>query len=175
MNKLIDLRPQTSDLRRKVCSLLSVVCCLLFISGCAKPLVDGRITAMKPVSREVAADPNTIYYAIKWAMDQCGYPLGPEDLVSGAVESKWVPVGAGSHYIDSIAGKDYGSNAAYYKMIVKIIPIDVAKSRVEAETRVDSIVMGMKSTGDKEREILEKIAEHSRGYNINVTNLGVEE
>lgn len=153
---------------------MAIVCCLLF-TACAKPLAEGTLTAMEPVSKEIPADPNSIYYATRWAMDQCGYPAGSENLVAGVIETKWVPVGAGSHYVDTVAGRDYGSNAAYYKMVIKIVPLASGKSRVEAQSMVKSIVVGMRSTGDKETEILDKISEYARGYDINVTNLGVEE
>lgn len=145
------------------------------ILSCARPLAEGKLFSMEPVSKAIPADANTVYYAIKWAMDECGYPLGPEDLVGGVIESKWVPIGAGSHYVNVFGGKDYGSNAAYYKMVVKIIPAEGGGCRVEARTDVKSIINNIKSTGDKEREILAKIAEHARGYDITVTNLGVEE
>lgn len=147
---------------------------ILISLGCAKPLAVGKDATMQTVAKTIPANPNTIYYAVKWAMDQCGYPLGTENLADGVIESKWVPVGAASHYVDSIAGKDYGANAAYYKMIITIVPVDSGDSRVEAQTVVKSIVNDMMSTGDKEREILAKITEHSRTNNIEVTNLGVE-
>lgn len=154
---------------------ISILISQFLILSCAKPLVDGKTYAMEPVSRVIPADPNTIYYAVRWAFDECGYPIGPEDLASGVIESKWVPTAAGSHYVDIFDGRDYGASASYYKMVVRIVPQDVGSSRVEARTDVKAFVNGMRSTGDKERAILEKIAEYARGNSINVTNLGVEE
>lgn len=147
----------------------------IFLMACAKPLVTGNITATEPISKIIPSDPNTIYYAIKWAMEQMGYPEGPEDLPGGVVESKWVPVGAGSHYIELFDGKVYGANSAYYKMVIKITPLGVGSSKVEAYTEVNSIVKNTKSSGDKERAILAKISDHVRGDHITVTNLGVED
>lgn len=145
-------------------------------AGCAKPLADAKTYTMKPVVRVIPSDPNTIYYGIKWAMDEMGYPLGEEDLVGGVVESKWVPVGAASHYVDVFKRKDYGAtDGAYYKMNIRIIPGVAGGSEVRAWTEVKSLVINVKSTGDKERTILQKIAEHSRGNMIKVTNIGVEE
>lgn len=154
--------------------LLVLVSCLLGL-GCATPLAEGKLISGEPVSKIISADANSIYHAIKRAMDEFGYPAGIEDLPGGVVESKWVPVGAGSHYVDLFEGKDFGANGAYYKMVVKIKPLESGKCMVEARTDVKSIVNGMKSTGDKERDILAKIALHARGYDVTVTNLGVEE
>lgn len=155
------------------CALSSVICCLVI--GCTKPLATGRITTTEPVTRVMPSDPNTIYYGIKWAMEQMGYPEGSEDLAGGVVESKWVPTGAGSHYVNLFDGRDYGANAMYYKMVVRIVPVDVSSSKVEAYTEVNSIVDKVETTGQKERAMLDKIAEHIRGYSVTVTNLGVEE
>ena len=148
---------------------------LVLVSSCAKPLMEAKVESNKIYSQVISADANTIYYAIKWAFDQTGYPSGPEDLAGGVLETKWVPTGAASHYIDIFDGRDYGANAAYYKMIVKIVPMSSGNCRVEANTVVKSVVKNLKTTGDKEREILEKVAEHARGYDIQLSNLGVEE
>lgn len=162
-------------MRKRFILILLVLFGVSNIVSCSSPLADGEVTAMEPVTTEMAADANSIYYATKWAFDQCGYPSGPEDLTVGVLETKWVPAGAASHYIDSIAGKDYGSNGVYYKMIIRITPLANGHSKVRAQTNVNSIVKAVKTTGDKERQMLAKIREHSRGYNITVTNLGVEE
>ena len=145
-------------------------------SGCATPLAEGKVYPMKPVSKVISADANTIYYGVKWAFQEMGYPLGPEDLAGGVIESKWVPTGAGSHYVNVFNRKDYGAtDGAYYKMVIKIIPGVEGGSRVEAKTEVNSIIMNVETTGDKERAVLQKISEHARGNFIKVTNLGVEE
>ena len=83
--------------------LIGILLIASVIGGCAKSLAQATHQTMKPYTAIVPSDPNTIYYATKWAMDQCGYPEGPEDLPAGVIESKWVPTGAGSHYIETVA------------------------------------------------------------------------
>jgi len=160
---------------RAVSLFLLIVLFGMCLGGCSKPLVDGTLMTMDPVTRDMNQDPNTLYYAVRWALDECGYPLGAENLAGGVIESKWVPVGAGSHYIDLFHRRDYGANAAYYKMVVTIVPLSNGQNRVGAETKVKSIVNNIRSTGDKERELLDRIAWHARGNNITVTNLGAED
>lgn len=180
MNKMVDSR---FKVQARLMIFAFLICALGLGSGilglgfgCVHPLAESKNYTMEPVSHVIPADANTIYYAIKWAMGECGYPVGQEDLAGGVVESKWVPVGAASHYVDMFKRKDYGgTDGAYYKMVIRIIPGVEGGSKVEAQTEVEAIVTNVKSTGDKEREILEKIAEHARGYSLKVTNLGVEE
>ena len=160
---------------RVICLFLLIAVTGVCFEGCAKPLVDGTLMTMDPITRDMAQDPNTLYYAVRWALEECGYPTGSENLAAGVVESKWVPVGAGSHYVSLFHRRDYGANAAYYKMVVKIVPLSNGQNRVEAQTKVKSIVNNVRSTGDKERELLNRIAWHARGNNITVTNLGVED
>lgn len=162
-------------MKARLISLVLICLATGVISGCAHPLAEGRVTSTDPISRIVPSDPNKIYYAIKWAMNECGYPLGSENLTEGILESKWVPVNPTSHYLALFRGRDYGTTGSYYKMVVRIVPIESGKSRVEASTEVNSVIQNVKSTGEKERTMLERIAEHSRDYNIVVTNLGVEE
>jgi len=160
--------------RRCIGLALLLTSCLL-LHACAKPLAYAKVYKMKSLSREMNAHPNELYDSVKWAFEECGYPRGVEDLIDGVIESKYVPTGAGSHYVDIFDGRDYGANASYYKMVIRIVPLGTGKSKVVARTDVKSLTLGMASTGDKEREILDKIQEHSRNYDITVTNLGVEE
>lgn len=146
-----------------------------FVGGCATPLAEGKLYQMPPIAKEISASPNAIYYATRWAMDECGLPIGIEDLQGGVIESKWVPVSPATHYVDVFHSPDYTTAGSYYKMIITIIPQDNGKSKVEARTDVKSIVNNTRTTGEKERDILAKIALHARGYDINVTNLGVED
>jgi hypothetical protein len=160
----------------KILHFLLLALFIIMVSGCAHPLAEGKVYPMEPLSRIIPSDANTIYYGIKWAMNELGYPAGPEDLAGGVVESKWVPVGAGSHYVKIFNRKDYGAtDGAYFKMILRIIPGVEGGSKVVAQTEVNSLIVNVHTTGDKERAMLEKIAEHSRGYTIQITNLGVEE
>lgn len=157
-------------------SLALIAGFLLFcFVGCANPLVEGNVTSTEPVSKMIPADPNKIYYATKWAFEQCGYPMGPEKLIEGILESKYIPVSPATHYMELFKRREYGATGSYYRMVVKIIPVDQGQSKVEARTDVNSIVLNMKSTGEAERKVLEKIAEYSRGFDITVTNIGIEE
>jgi hypothetical protein len=160
------------------CRAKCLLCAFSFvlIAGCVTPLATGRLMTTKPVSKVIPADPNTVYYAIRWALDERGYPVGHEDLTGGVIESKWVPVGAGSHYVEIFKQTDFGgADSAYYKLVMRIIPQDGGRSKLEVSTAVKSIVNCMKSTGDKEREIIEKVLEYARIGDVEVTNLGVEE
>lgn len=153
-----------------------VSCCLIFWVGCAKPLAESKLYKMEPVTKVISADANTIYYGIKWALNQLGYPLGFEDHAGGIIESKWIPVGAGTHFVDLFDRPYYGgTDGSYQKMVIRIVPGAPGGCEVSAQTEVKSVIQGIKSTGDNESAILEKIAEHVRGYDINLTNLGVQE
>lgn len=160
-------------------SLYKVFTLFLFLSilcaSCQTPMAEGKLYDMEPVSRIFSSNANTLYYAVKWAMAQNGYPLGIEDLDGGVIESKWVPTGAGSHYVDLFDGKDYGTTGAYFKMIVRIQPLTDGRCKVIAKTKVNAFVNNMKSSGEKEMDMLASIAIGYRSDNIKTTNLGVEE
>lgn len=152
-----------------------LLCLTIFsVVGCANPMASGKFSETAPLTRTLNSDPNTIYYAVKWAFDQAGLPLGVQDFGNGVIESKWVPVGAGTHYVSVFQREDYGANNAYYKMVIRIIPDGAGVSKVEASTKVQAIVNNVKSKGIKEEEILKMIAVHTQGNDLTVTNLGVE-
>lgn len=168
-----DAQKTRSD--RTLSLLMAIVTGVLLTQSCAKPLAEGHLLATPPVTKVFAKDANSIYYAAKWAMGQMGYPEGSEDLAGGVVESKWVPTTASSHYIDTVGGKDYGAIGAYYKLVITIVPVDNGENRVEIATKVKSLVNGVQSTGNKERELLAHVAHHTRSFEANVTNLGIED
>ena len=173
MRKIKDLRSKIQGIRYLI--ILGLACVTFVLAGCAKPMAEGTFMSTKPIAKTMNSDANSIYYGIKWAFDETGLPLGEQDLAGGVVESKWVPVGAATHFVNVFDRKDFGANGAYYKMIITIIPVEGGVSRVEAHTKVQSIISRIESYGSKERDVLAKIENHARNYNVVVTNLGVED
>ena len=157
----------------------SIIAGLVFasmvITGCAKPLVTGNVVRTQGISKVFRTDPNTLYYAIKWAMGELGYPDGEEDLKGGIIQTKWVPTGAASHSTEFMGGRYYNPGPSYYKLVIKVVPLGSGETKVEVSTEVNGLVRRVATTGEKEREFLEKVALHAREKDITVTNLGGEE
>ena len=114
--------------------LISMAC-----AGCGKPMVTGHVTTdLQYVSKDFAASPNDLYYAVRWALKEAGYPVEGEDLPAGVITTKWLPVTADSHYLDTFGRPDYGVTNSYYQIEVRITP-NAGRNLVEVGSRVKSI------------------------------------
>ncbi|MBI2343039.1 MAG: hypothetical protein HYV02_01680 [Deltaproteobacteria bacterium] len=156
-------------------SLLLGIACIGMGSGCAKPLVRGNVEAMPPVTKTFSAGPNAIYYGVRWALAERGYPVGFEDLHGGVITTAWVPVGANSHYLRPFKTPDYGTTGAYHQLEVRVMPTGGGGTTVSVVSRVNSIIRGLHSSGREEAGVLEEIQHYLHGSGVEVTNIGVEE
>lgn len=121
-----------------------------------------------------AATPNAIYYALRWALKTYGYPIAEEDLQNGIIKTRYVPVGATSHYIDVFTHKDFGVNGAYHQLEVRLVPKG-GQTEVQVGSRIQAAVSPIYSSGEEEKLILSKVADYLRSQNAQVTNLGIQE
>ncbi len=157
-----------------------MLCLVLFLmaasfTACSKALVDGKITAFEGVSRVFDCDANKAYYAVRWAIQQEGYPVANENLVDGVLETDWIPTKSDSHYIAPFGRRDFGANAAYHQVVVNISPVSGGKTKVEVLTKINAVFAHGKTSLVQENKVLSRIADYLRDPNITVTNLGVEE
>lgn len=148
---------------------------LVAAAGCTKPLAGARMAGeVEYVSRDFAAVPNDIYYAVRWALGEGGYPVAKEDLQNGIVTSSWLPVKSDSHYAGTFGRRDLGVTNSYYQIEVQVIPGE-GRTSVKVGSRVKTLVAGLKSSGGEERKVLDRIGDCLRKNEPNVTNLGIDE
>jgi len=152
---------------------------VLFVSlacvACSKPMVTGRVTSeLQYVSDDFAASPNDLYYAVRWALKEAGYPVEGEDLPAGVITTKWMPVTADSHYIDTFGRPDYGVTNSYYQLEVRI-SAGTGRNMVEVGSRAKTVANRFKSSGVEERKVLAFVGDYLRSGEPNVTNLGINE
>lgn len=152
-----------------------LLCLLVFfsISGCVKPLVRAELQTNDPIEQTFNSGPNTVYYAIRWALADRGYPVGFEDLPGGVIQTAWVPVKSDSHYIKPFGTEDYGTVGAYHQLEVHVIPAG-SETKLSVVSKMKSIVQGLHSNGREERAVLEQVQNFLRSRDVEVTNLGVE-
>jgi hypothetical protein len=152
--------------------ILCVVC-----AACVKPALTAKEQTLTPFDRMFDADANQTYYAIRWALAATGYPVGTEDLQNGMIGTTWVPTKVGSQYLDPFdrqeqTSRDWGDNAGYYKMAFHVQP-EEGKTRVTVTSHVKSVVANLKSSGEQEQQILNKVGDYLRGADPDVTNVGI--
>lgn len=148
----------------------------LGVSACAKPTLRATSQPQPSVGKVYSADANTVYYAIRWALAERGYPVGSEDLPNGLVSSAWVPTKADSHFVQPFTSgaPDYGATGSYHKLAIAVIP-DGAGTRVEVSSHVKSLAWHMQSSGREEKAVLKQISNYLHSHNVEVTNVGVED
>ncbi|MBN1283334.1 MAG: hypothetical protein JXA24_06150 [Proteobacteria bacterium] len=154
---------------------ISLALIALFCAACAKPILTGRVSPdVRFVSQDFAANPNDLYYAVRWALKEAGYPVDNEDLPGGVITTKWTPVTVDSHYMEVFGQKDYGVTNSYHQLEVRIVP-QAGRSLVEVGSRVKTIAHGLKSSGTEERRVLACVGDYLRSGEPNLTNLGITE
>lgn len=147
----------------------------LSFCACAKPLATAKVTGkIDFVSRDYAATANDIYYALKWALVEYGYPVANENLADGVFTTAWLPVRSDSHYIRLFNRNDYGVTNSYYQLELQVVP-QGGRTLVRIGSRAKSLVINMKSSGFEERKILDSIGNRLRKEEPEITNLGVNE
>lgn len=154
--------------------LLAMMC-----SACATPSMSAKEQSLSPVERTFTADANQAYYAIRWALAATGYPVGNEDLRNGTISTTWVPTKVGSQYLDPFdrndpGTRDFGNRGGYYRMDLQVIPED-GKARIVVTSQVRSIVANLKSSGEQEDRVLNKIGDYLRNADPDVTNVSIPE
>lgn len=157
-------------IRIAVFFVLTVALC-----ACAKPLAIGRVTGqVEYISRDYAAAPNDVYYALKWALVEGGYPIANENLEDGIFTTAWLPVTSDSHYIKFFGRPDYGVTNSYYQLEVQVVP-QGGRTEVRVGSRAKTLASNFKSSGVEERKVLDRIGNRLRKTEPELTNLGVRE
>lgn len=155
--------------------ILALVIFAASLVSCSKPLVSASVKGdIGYLSRDFAATPNNVYYAIRWALQERRYPIANEDLQGGILTSAWVPTKSDSHYIEMFGKPDMGVTNSYYQLEVQVIP-QGSRTEVKVGTRIKSVVSTLKSTGFEERKILSSIGDNLRKSEPDISNLGIEE
>lgn len=153
---------------------LSLFSLLFLLSSCTKTLSTAKSISLPAYKQSFAANPNQIYYALRWALKAYDYPIAEEDLQNGIVKSRIVPVKATSHYVDVFKHRDFGVSGAYHQLEVRLVPQN-GRTEVQVASKVQGVVKNIKSTGQEETLILTKVGDYLRSANTSVTNLGVQE
>lgn len=159
---------------RAIVLILAIIC-----AACTKPALTAKQQTLAPVERSFTADANQAYYAIRWALAATGYPVGNEDLRNGTISTTWVPTKVGSQYLDPFdrndpGTRDFGNRGGYYRIDFQVVP-EGDKTRIVATSQVRSIVSNLKSSGEQEERVLNKIGDYLRTADPDVTNLGIQE
>lgn len=147
---------------------------LLFLSACTKTYTTAKPGEPKLYKKIYSAKPNDLYYALRWAFKAYGYPIAEEDLQNGVIKSRYVPVGANSHYIDVFRRKDFGLSGAYHQLEARLLPHG-DKTTLQIGSRIQSIVANIHSTGREEAMLFEKVSDYLRSPNVQLTNQGIQD
>lgn len=162
-------------MRNKITALLLATIC----AACVKPALTAKEQTLVPVERTFAVSANQVYYAIRWALASTGYPVGTEDLPNGIITTTWVPTQVGAQYLDPFernepGARDWGNRGGYYRMDFHVIP-EGDKTRIIVTERVRSVIANLKSSGEQEEKVLDKIGDYLRTADPDVTNVGIQE
>ncbi|MBI4124344.1 MAG: hypothetical protein HY466_00240 [Deltaproteobacteria bacterium] len=184
VNRTVDSGPWTMDLKKRskrstVHGPRSMV--LLFASlllctslACTKTYRTARPEMPKVYKKTFAANPNAVYYALRWALPAQGYPIADEDLHNGIIKTRYVPVGAVSHALPLFGRNDYGVNGAYHQLEVRLVP-QGGRTEVQVGSRIQAVVSPLRSTGREEARLFDKIGDYLRDRNAALTNQGIQE
>lgn len=148
---------------------------LLVTMGCAKPLVRASAKMMEPVVRSYPADPNQVYYAIRWALADRGYPVANENLPSGLITTAWRPTTADSHFLQPFRSRDYGTTGGYHQLELRVANEGAGRTRVEIISRLKNVIAYVQSSGRQETAVLDEIGHYLHSSDLGVTNVGVDE
>lgn len=159
----------------KMKSAMACALLLFLLPSCSKPMADAKVAKdVEYVSRDYAADANDIYYAVRWALVECAYPLANENMQDGIITTAWVPITSNSHYVEIFGRRDFGVTNSYHQIEIQVVPED-GRTRVKSGSRFKTMVANMKSSGVEERKILDRIGDRLRKTEPEVTNLGIDE
>lgn len=161
--------------RAGVPACLGLVCLAALSVGCAKPLVRASAQMMAPVARSYPAEPNQVYYAIRWALAHRGYPVANENLPSGLITTAWRPTTTDSHFLQPFRSRDYGTTGGYHQLELRVTNEGAGRTRVEITSRLKSVLANVRSSGRQETAVLDEIGHALQSSDIGVTNVGVDE
>lgn len=155
--------------------LILVLCILAPLFSCSKPLIDARLVErVEYYSRDYAALPNDVYYAIRWALKEHDYPVDKEEMQTGTLLTSWVPVTSDSHFVPVFGRRDYGVTNSYYQLDVQVVGGE-PRTVVKVASRAKGLVSNLRSSGIEEKKILDGIGNYLRKQAPDITNLGVNE
>lgn len=157
----------------RMLSLFSALGLLLSV-GCTKTYSVAKETSPKLIQKEFSASPNDLYYALRWAFRNHGYPMAVEDFQNGVLKTRFVSVKPSSHYILIFDRKDFGVTGAYHQLEARLVPRG-GKTVLQIGSRIKGIIANIHSNGSEEAMILSKVADYLRDPNVPITNQGVQE
>jgi hypothetical protein len=154
---------------------VAFILCAALLGGCSKPLAQAKVVDdLNFLSRDYAANANDAYYAVRWALKEVGIPVESEDLPSGVIKTKWVPVTSDSHYVETFGRPDYGVTNSYHQLEIHI-SFEGGRSVVKVASRAKTLASNFKSSGVIERKVLDATGDYLRGAEPTITNLGISE
>ena len=160
----------------KKIQIVPLLVCAALLGGCATASISAKEQIMEKVGKTYKADANQTYYAVRWALKECGYTITTEDLQNGTVKSGWVDSKADSFYLNPFGHPDYGANGAYYMLELNINPEEgTGMTRVDVTAHVKSMQRRLHSSKAVEKKVLKKVTEYLRKPDIELTNIGIEE
>lgn len=152
----------------------SVLALIFLGTACSKPLVHGRDREMEPLTREFSAPQTDVFEAAEQALKDLNYKVEYANKYEGVLRTGWKPTTADSHYIELFGREDYGTNASYYHLAVRVEKAD-GKTSVEVSAPVRGIVGKMKTSHRVESALLDEIADQLRPADVHPTNIGIVE
>jgi len=155
-------------------SLFLLLAMAMMSMACTKPLVNGRDREMEPIVKVFSVPTIDAFEAAEQALNDLGYNVEYANRHEGSLRTGWKPTTVDSHYIELFDSRDYGTNASYYYLAVRIQQ-EGNKSQVTVVAPIRGIVGMMKTSHRQEKKLLDQMADYLRPGDLKVTNIGVIE
>jgi copper chaperone CopZ len=148
-----------------------VFLCLIVLSACNKPIIEGRDLETTPLTQIFRVPADAAFDAAEHVLTALDYKVEYADKDKGVLRTGWISTTTDSHYVDLFGREDYGTTGAYYHLAVRISSVE-GGAKVEVSAPLRTIVVKMDSSGRKEKKVLAKIEDMLRPADIRVTNIG---
>lgn len=142
---------------------------------CTKEIVTAKDYTTQPYKAYFKTSKQNTAETITKVLKAQGFEIISGDTSGSKIVTGWRPVKSDSHYYNFFGRKDYGlTDGAYYQVMVDFFD-QTAETKVLISTKVKTITGKLNSSGNLERSILTKAADHLRSPQIEITNVGVKE
>ncbi len=152
---------------------LTFLISLLVLTACNKPVVQGKVRPISPLTRSYSHATPTTFEATRQALTLLGYQIRKENPEEGRLQTEWRSTTATSHYTEVFDQKDFGTVGTYYRLEIQVREKGNG-SEVEVAAPVKSLVAHQKSTSQVEKKLLKKVGDLLRGDDFEMTNVGTE-